>query len=228
MQVDILYGPSNTIAKITLQQGEQVSAEGGSMVAMSSGLTIETTTHQKGQGGIGKALKRMIGGESFFINHYESERDGVQLYLAPSLSGDIISHELNGATIIVQAGSYLGHSGDIKLDMSWQGFSSFIMKEGLFWLKISGTGTVILNSFGAIYPVQVANGKDHIVDTGHIVAFDENLKFNVTKVGEKWIDSFLGGEGFVAKFTGDGTLWCQSHNAPNFGRAVAAKLKPDQ
>lgn len=226
MNVDIMYGPSNTVAKFTFDQGEQVSSEGGSMVAMSSGLTIETTTHKKGKGGVTKALKRMIGGESFFVNHYQSEHSGAQLYLAPALSGDIITHELNGGTIIVQGGSYLAHYGDIDIDMSWQGFTSLIAKEGLFWLKISGTGTVLLNAFGAIYPVDMTSGKDYIVDTGHIVAFDDGLKFKLSKVGEKWIDSFLGGEGFVARFSGEGRLWCQSHNAPTFGKSLGRMLRP--
>ncbi|MCB0392779.1 MAG: AIM24 family protein, partial [Bdellovibrionales bacterium] len=34
MDVELINRPSSTVAKITLQQGEHVIAEGGSMVAM--------------------------------------------------------------------------------------------------------------------------------------------------------------------------------------------------
>ena len=83
---------------------------------------------------------------------------------------------------------------------------------------------MILNSFGAVYPIQV-NG-EYIVDTGHIVAFEESLTYEVSKAGKSWISSFLGGEGLVCKFRGQGTVWCQSHNAGSFGTALGPSLKP--
>ena len=89
---------------------------------------------------------------------------------------------------------------------------------------MTGQGKVILSSFGAIYPIEV-NG-EHIVDTGHIVAFNETLNFSVTKAGTSWMSSFLGGEGLVTKFQGRGTVWCQSHNAVSFGRSLGPMLKP--
>ena len=98
-----------------------------------------------------------------------------------------------------------------------------ISKEGLFWLKVKGTGTVVINSFGAIYPIFVDG--EHIVDTGHIVAFEETLNFSLTKAGKSWISSILGGEGLVCKFNGKGTVWVQSHNSSSFGSILGSKLK---
>ena len=66
---------------------------------------------------------------------------------------------------------------------------------------------------------------DYIVDTGHIVAFDETLDFTITKAGKSWISSMLGGEGLVCKFKGKGTVWCQSHNETSFGQVVGPKLR---
>jgi len=81
---------------------------------------------------------------------------------------------------------------------------------------------VVINSFGAIYPVAVDG--EYIVDTGHIVAFEEGLDFEITKAGGSWISSFLGGEGLVCKFKGTGTVWCQSHNPSGFGGALGPLL----
>ena len=69
MQVEILHGPGNAVAKVRLAGGESCTAEGGAMIAMSGDMQIQTTTHQKGSGGVLKAMKRMLAGESFFLNH---------------------------------------------------------------------------------------------------------------------------------------------------------------
>ena len=133
-------------------------------------------------------------------------------------------YDMNGEKLIVQGGSYLASSPDIDIDLGWQGFKSILSGEGLFWVNLTGSGKVIFNSFGAIYPVEV-NG-EYIVDTGHIVAFNETLGFTLTKAGKSWVSSILGGEGLVCKFQGQGTVWCQSHNPSSFGHILGPKLRP--
>jgi uncharacterized protein (TIGR00266 family) len=225
MNIEILERPANTIAKLTMDQGDEMTAEGGSMVAMAQDMVMETTTHKRGKGGIMKGLKRMLAGENLFLNHYKSYKDGSPLYLAPNLSGDIIHKKLGAEcpTLIVQGSSFLAHGPDIDMDMSWQGAKNLFSREGLFWLKFTGTGDLLLNAFGAIYPVEVTG--EHIVDTGHIVAFEDTLDFNLSKVGKSWIGSFAGGEGLVCRFKGTGTVWCQSHNANSFGWSIGPKLR---
>ncbi len=48
----------------------------------------------------------------------------------------------------------------------------------------------------------------------------------VTKAGSSWISSFLGGEGLVCRFSGQGKLYCQTHNPPSFGKHLGPKLRP--
>ena len=36
--------------------------------------------------------------------------------------------------------------------------------------------------------------------------------------------SFLGGEGMVCRFNGQGTVWSQSHNPPSFGKQLGPML----
>ena len=91
-------------------------------------------------------------------------------------------------------------------------------------VKCSGNGDLFLNSFGAVYEVEVDG--EYTVDTGHIVAYEDTLQFSVGKSNKSWIGSFLGGEGIVCKFQGQGKLYCQSHNPPGFGKIVGPKLKP--
>lgn len=169
-------------------------------------------------------LKRMLGNESFFLNHFTATSPNAVVTVSPTLSGDLKVLELDGNQIIVQSGSYVACEKTVEMDISWQGFKALFAKEGLFWINLSGKGKVLINSFGAIYPIHVDG--ECIVDTGHIVAFDETLDFSLSKAGKSWISSILGGEGVVCRFKGRGIVWCQSHNASAFGCALGRQLKP--
>lgn len=224
LAVRIQMRPGSSAAEIDLQPHQTFTAEGGAMIAMSPSVSMQTSTHTKSSGGIMSGLKRMVSGESFFLNHYTAGSQGGKVWLGAVHAGDMEVKELNGQGIIVQGGSYVASSPGININSNWQGFKSLIARESIFWLSLSGRGTVIFNSFGAIYEVKV-NG-EYIVDTGHIVAFDESLDFTLTKAGKSWISSFLGGEGLVCKFKGQGTVWLQSHNTSSFGSILGPKLKP--
>lgn len=225
MQIEILHRPDSAIAHITLESGEELVAEGGSMVAMNGSINASTTLKQGKGGGILGGLKRMLAGESLFLSVFRSPISGGEIFLAPDLVGDIIVHEMShGQELVVQAGSYLASSAYVDIDLGFQGFKSFFSGESIFWLQISGTGTVLLSSFGGIYDIDVEG--EYIVDTGHIVAFEKSLTFEITKAGSSWIGAFLGGEGLVCKFKGRGKLYCQTHNPSAFGRLVGSQLPP--
>lgn len=224
LNVAIEMRPGSAAAKITLQPGESFTAEAGAMIAMSNDMNMTTTTYKKESGNILRGLKRMISGESFFLNHFQAGSNGGNVWLGTGLIGDMFTHELHGESIIVQGGSYVASSPGLNIDMSFQGFKNLISKESLFWLKIKGNGTAVLNSFGAVYTIEVDGS--HIVDTGHIVAFEETLNFTLSKAGKSWVSSILGGEGLVCKFNGKGRVWVQSHNTTAFGTILGSKLKP--
>jgi uncharacterized protein (TIGR00266 family) len=225
MNIDIEMRPGSSVAKVTMNAGETLTAEGGAMIAMSNDMQIETTTHKKGKRGIMKGLKRMLSGEGFFINHYTPGADGGEVYLAPTLPGDMFVRELNGESLIITGGGYLASEQDIEIDLKWGGFGKALLGgENLFWVNVNGTGKVLINAYGEIYPVEIDGS--YIVDTGHIVAYQPSLDMKITKAGSSWMSSMLGGEGFVAKFSGKGTLWCQSHNPNSFGSAIGPSLRP--
>jgi uncharacterized protein (AIM24 family) len=61
MKIELLQQPDSTIARVTLNTGEEIVAEAGAMVAMSGYLQASTTLRQGKGGGIFGGLKRMIG-----------------------------------------------------------------------------------------------------------------------------------------------------------------------
>ena len=70
MEVEIVHGPGNSAANVRLGANETCTSEGGAMISMSGDMSIETTTHQRGSGGALVAARRMLAGESFFVNHF--------------------------------------------------------------------------------------------------------------------------------------------------------------
>ncbi len=219
MQIKLENQPGYACARVTLAPGE-------AMVAMSQDMGLTTTTRQKGKGGFLKAVKRMMAGETLFINRFAPGPQGGEVMLSPVLPGDLMVYNLEQESLIVQGGSWLASGEGVEVDMSWQGLKTLFSGESLFWLKLSGTGPVILNSFGAIYPLMVQG--EAVVDTGHIVAFQEGLSFTISKPGKSWLSAFLGGEGFACRFKGNGQVWCQSHSPTGFGRAMGPYLLPVQ
>lgn len=222
MDVEILHQPDSAISRVTLGAGEELVAEAGCMIAMSGYINANTTLRQGKGGGILGGLKRMVAGESLFLSVFRSPTTGGEIFIAPKLMGDILLYEMTGTELIVQATSYLASESNVDIDLGFQGFKSLFSSESIFWLNISGNGSVLLTSFGAIYEITV-NG-EYIVDTGHIVAFEKSLNFEINKAGSSWLGAFLGGEGLVCRFKGQGRLFCQTHNPRAFGQVVGSQL----
>lgn len=222
MDIQIVQGPGSTAAFVGLTQGESCISEGGAMISMRGDIDVQTATHQRKRSIIG-GLKRMLGGESFFQNYFTAKGQRAEILFSATLPGDMLTLPLSGAGIIVEGGAFVVRSANVDMDMSWQGLKSAFSGESLFWLRMQGSGQVVVSSFGAIYTIDVEDS--YIVDTGHIVAFEETLNFSITKAGKSWISSILGGEGLVCKFTGKGKIWCQSHNSKAFGGLLSPLLR---
>jgi len=224
MNIELLHQPESAIACVSLDSGEELVAQAGAMIAMSSNINTSTTLRKGKGGGIMGGLKRMVAGESLFLSVFRSPTNGNTIWLAPRLIGDLLIYEMKGQELIVQATSYLACSSEVDLDVGFQGFKSLFSGESIFWLTVSGQGVVLLTSFGGIYEVPVDG--EYIVDTGHIVAFERSLDFSIAKANSSLIGSLLGREGFVCRFKGKGKVYCQTHNPGAFGSTVGSKLPP--
>jgi uncharacterized protein (TIGR00266 family) len=212
MDVDIRFSPSFAMAVVTIPAGGEIKAEAGAMTSMSGGVEIET----KAQGGVMAGLKRsVLGGESFFINTFRAPQGG-ELTVSPTLPGDIVHMPVDASkALMVQSGSWLASEIGVQVDTKWGGAKTFFSGEGLFLLRCSGAGDMLVSSYGAIEQRQLDAGEVLKIDTGHIVAFEEGIGYEVNKVGG-WKSTLLSGEGLVATFTGPGALWMQTRSPADF------------
>jgi uncharacterized protein (AIM24 family) len=73
----------------------------------------------------------------------------------------------------------------------------------------------MLSSYGAIHELKLAAGQQYTVDTGHLVAFDEDMGFNVRRIGGVK-STLFSGEGLVVDLTGPGRVLMQTRSADAF------------
>ena len=219
MDHEITNRPSFAVAEVTLEEGEQVRAEAGAMVGYSDGIRMETNA----TGGFLKSLRRgLLGGESFFENTFTATETGTVTF-APPLPGDVVHHPLDGDTVYVQSGSYIASDPALDLDTEFGGARTFFGSEGLFLLRIQGSGPLFMSSYGAIEERELSADETYTVDTGHIVAFEDSTDFTVRRVGGLK-STLLSGEGLVAEFSGEGRIWLQTRSQDSFLAWLIPKL----
>ncbi|WP_277556096.1 TIGR00266 family protein [Halobaculum limi] len=210
MEYDITSRPSYALLTVSLDAEEAIRAESGAMVSHDAGIDIETNA----TGGFLKSVRRAFGGESFFQNTFTAREAG-DVSFAPPLPGDVEHVALSDETMFVQSGSYLAGASTLDVDTDFGGAKSFFGGEGLFLLRVSGTGPLFLSSYGAIEAVDLDDRDTFVVDTGHIVAFEESADFTVRKVGGLR-STLTSGEGLVCEFSGSGTVYLQSRSQDAF------------
>ena len=212
MKYDIVSAPSYSLIEMKLSEGESVIVEPGSMAWMDT--TIKPKTEMKG--GFFAGIKRKFGGESFFLNTYTAEGGSGDIGIAPGYSGDIVVRELNDETLYMERGAYLCHVGNIETSATWEGFSG-TFAEGMFGLRVSGTGLLFFGSYGDIQEVEV-DGL-YTVDNGYAVAWEQNLDYSIGRSGRS-IRSFLFGDQLICRFHGHGKLWVQTRSPRNLAAWV--------
>jgi len=224
MQVEIGYRPSQSMARVLLEPGESIVAESGAMVGMSTNVQMQTQS-----GGLMSGLKRMFGGESFFRNTFTASQGQGEIYFATPLCGDMVTLDMTPNGYFIQSSSYVACAPHVNIETKVGGFKSFFAGEGVFVLKATTQvpgQQIILGAFGGIQELQ-CDGR-MIIDTGHLVAWDSQLQYKVTKAADGWIASFLSGEGLVCDFEGQGRIWIQTRNPVEYGSTVGRLLPPRQ
>ncbi|MEQ1922834.1 MAG: TIGR00266 family protein [Pyrinomonadaceae bacterium] len=216
---EIKHQGAFALAMVNLQPEQTIAAEAGAMVSMSGNVEL----YSEMKGGVFGALKRAVGGESAFVSTFTAKGGPGEVTFAPGAPGDVAGIEMQNQTFMVQSSSYLAGDTSLVVDTKFGGAKSFFGGEGLFLLQISGAGLLLVSSFGAIHRRVLRPGEQYVVDTGHLVAWEGHMQYNIRKAAKAgYLRSFLSGEGMVAEFTGPGEILIQTRNLAAF----AGMLKP--
>src|SRR5688572_30100538 len=215
---EILHQPAFSLAVVQLQAEQSILAEAGAMVSMSAHIELQSQM----KGGLMGALKRTVGGESAFVSTFTARGGPGEVTFAPGMPGDIAALELNSQMFFVQSSSYMAGDVSLTVDTKWGGAKTFFSGEGLFVLQVHGTGLLLVSSFGAIHRKRLAPGERYVVDTGHLVAWEGHMQYQLRKAAAGFFRSMVSGEGIVAEFAGPGEILIQTRNLAAF----AGVLKP--
>ena len=207
---------------ITLDPGEAVVAEAGSMMFLEDDIEMGTSlsmTQEDGgiMGKLFKAGKRMLTGESFFItmfaNNGSRRRDAG--FAAP-YPGHVIPIELgeHSGEIICQKDAFLCGARGIDVDIAFQkrlgvgffGGEGFILQR----ITVPHGGLAFLHAGGSVLRRNLDPGETLRVDTGCLVAFERSVNYDI-----QWVkgirNKLFGGEGlFFVELRGPGTVWLQT------------------
>lgn len=217
-----IKGGAMPVVECRLSAGEAMKCEGGSMVWMSDGLSMET----KG-GGLGKMFSRAISGENLFENTYRANRDSM-ITFGGSYMGSIVPYEISpGKEIICQKSSYLASTEGVERTTFFHGKvgAGFFGGEGFIMQKISGTGLVFIEIDGTAINYELAAGERMIIDTGYLAMMDATCSMEIEKVPGGLKNMAFGGEGlFNTVVTGPGRITVQTMPKSAFVSSIASLL----
>jgi uncharacterized protein (TIGR00266 family) len=221
----LVGGNAFACARVELAPGQSIRAEAGAMVSMSGNVDLQSQL----QGGLMGALKRMVTRESLFVSTFTAVGGAGEVLLAPAVPGDVTGLDLAGRTLLVQSSSWLASEPEVQLDTEFAGFRGLFAGEGLFFIRVSGSGVALLSSYGAIVHRPVPAGARYVVDTGNVVAFDARMPYQVRRASRRgWLRSLASGESLVAEFSGPGELWLQTRNLAGLAGALFPLLPSQQ
>ncbi|NQU24282.1 MAG: TIGR00266 family protein [Candidatus Nealsonbacteria bacterium] len=203
MKYEIAGNPDQGDLTVGLEAGETILTESGAMSRMSAHMEVNARLI----GGFVKAVARkLLGGESLFLSEYQAAEAGF-VSISPKLPGSIAVRELRGETFYLTSGSFLACTPGVELSTRFGGLRAFFSGEGGFLIECTGTGTLFFNSYGAIVEKDV-NGA-LTVDTGHVVAFEPTLDYQIRGMGGLK-QTVFSGEGLVMAFEGSGKIYVQT------------------
>ena len=216
----------NPVAEVTLQRGEEVLIERGSMVYHCGNVNLEGTLNssgRKGLGGLVSAIGRSItSGESMFITKATGEIDGAKIAVAPCIPGEISELTAKpGSQWRINDGAFLACGEEVNYKMERQSVGkAFLGTGGLFVMTTTGEGPVLIHSCGDVLALELDGRNSIVVDNDRALAWSETLDYEIKAASGTF--GFTTGEGFVNEFSGHGTVLVQTRNLKSVITQIAA------
>ena len=224
MEYEIKYKPSYSMLVVKLEHGETITAESGAMTYMDPNIEVHTRRREKSI--LGSIGLKLLGRQSFWVNDYKAEQNKGEAAFVSAPVGDIETLKIKpDKGYIIQKTAYIASTQNVELDVQWQGFTKGIFGQGLFMIKVTGDGTLFINTFGAIDKHTLKPSETLIVDNFHLVAFSDSCDYKVKKFGGLK-ETILGGEGLVTEITGPGDILIQTKNLREFVEWLWTLLEP--
>lgn len=217
-----IIGSEMQCVEIELDPQETVIAEPGAFMYMDDGIQMETIfgdgSAQQNTGFMSKlfsAGKRLLTGENMFMTAYTHTTNGkAKVAFASPYPGKIIPIDLSeiGGKIICQKDAFLCAAKGVAVGIEFQKKlgTGLFGGEGFIMQKLEGDGMAFFHAGGHIIERTLNPGESLRVDTGCLVAYSQEIDYDIQFVGGIK-NTLFGGEGiFFATLKGPGKVWLQT------------------
>ena len=222
-----IVGTTMPVLEMTLESGESIVAEAGELGWIGSSIELHTTTAAAGSRGVFGALKRAVGGGSFFMTEYRAVGAPGLVAFATKVPGHILPIDvLPDRPYLLHRHGFLCATPGIELSVGFQRSlgAGVFGGQGFVLQKIAGTGQAWVELDGEVITYDLAPGETLRVHPGHVGMFESTVSFDVTML--RGIRNVLfGADGlFLAALTGPGRVWLQSLPLSNLAHALSPYL----
>jgi uncharacterized protein (TIGR00266 family) len=217
-----IVGEEMQYVEVELDPSETAIAEAGSFMLMDDGITMQTIfgdgSAQQQTGVLGKlfsAGKRLLTGESLFMTAYTNTGQGKKrVSFASPYPGKIIAMDLLelGGRLICQKDAFLCAAKGVSVGIALQRKlgTGLFGGEGFIMQKLEGDGMAFVHAGGHVFERTLLPGEIIKIDTGCVVAYTQEISFDIQFIGGIR-NSIFGGEGlFFATLRGPGKVWIQT------------------
>ncbi len=225
-----LVGSPDPFLHVSMKRGDKIYCESNGMVMMEQALELKG----KLQGGVVQSfLRRFANDESLFQQHIEAVHGDGDCLLSSTLDGDMQILDVGNVQYTLSDGAFVAATSTVEIKVKMQGLGGALFGQtgGFLVMHTSGQGQVVVSGFGTLFEIDVEQGKDVIVDNGHVVCWDSRLTYNMSVSTAQssgmlgnLVNSVTSGEGMVMRFSGQGKIVVCSRNRGNFLQWLTSKL----
>ncbi len=216
-----IIGGSFPAVNVVLNEGETVITQSGAMAWCDEDIQMSTNA----EGGLLKSIGRMFSGASLMFVRHTAQRDGSRITFSASFPGTIKEFYIDADhEYYAQKSAFLVADEGVEIDATvnknfWAGL---LGGEGFILQKFSGDGLMLAEIDGSLVEIELAEGEQIKVETGHVALFERTCTYDVESVSG-FKNVFFGGQGlFLTTLTGPGRVWLQTLTAQD----MASKLLP--
>ncbi|MBQ1566411.1 MAG: TIGR00266 family protein [Erysipelotrichaceae bacterium] len=216
-----IIGGSFPAVNVKLDTGESVITQSGAMAWEEPTIEMQTNA----EGGLLKSIGRMFSGASLMFVTHTATQDDSDITFSASFPGTIKEFQVDADhEYFAQKSAFLVADPTVQIDASvnknfWAGL---LGGEGFILQKYTGEGTLLAEIDGSVVELDLKEGEQIKIETGHVAIFESTVSYDVESV-KGFKNVIFGGQGlFLTTLTGPGRVWLQTLTA----RDMAQKLNP--
>ncbi len=211
-----ILGHDMQAVEITMQPGQEIVAEGATLLAMEDGISFEAKVGDGTKSGRGlmAAIGRSVTGAGVFLTHFSNTgSQPARVSFTANSPGRIVPVHLPdwGGSINVEHSGFLCATKGTSLntDRAKRIRAGIFGGSGYFLQRIEGDGTAFLHCCGSIIEREL-NNEVIRCEPGAVVAFDPSIDFSIERAGNLKTMLFGGDGVFLATLRGTGKVILQS------------------